>query len=830
MATDEEKGADLFDEDIFDVCASKGSCMDAFRKEFEDLQKGEAEAKTALQVRARELGVANNELNNVRDQITFTQRNIDELVSAQEGITDGNEHKRSIKNSLSDREANNRSEIRSLSSLADILRENLEVGSDWTSEQMEQRTSLEKECDFLSSKLENRLSQVNGVRTDADRAYELIQEVDQEIEELELKGGDMDKKTETFMKQAHAAIAKRKSLEAKVFELRTEAITLENDYQAKRRELKMEGKSLEDLDQVLVNTKERMEANIKQYDELYKKLQDITHQLEKQKNVNVKIDDDLVKRRDYIDDKQYEADKDHKEIVKLQKLAELANEKIKQVDIEKASIEAKKDELDRSLSQLQRSDIIAVNRSIEGQVKSLASLKGELEVVRKKVTNSEKASKSMVDLILMNNNGTRNLGVELTLLEAEIGVQKKQITLMLTEKEKFEHDVENINQAYYTSLEELKLQELQIQELQNKIIEDQAKLKHKQTLYEAVRSDRNLFSKQLMDSQDAISELKRRFRTVNHTIEQLKEEIGTKDHAIVKEHFLHHSVDKERELLKNELTKIRKQVSSSEGIIDNQRVELLKLNRIIEEADQERRRQRNELIAVTAERKLLTGQVVNRNYELGGMYDKIKLQRSNLRIGERNYNKVTENIQKWTTELKNTVFDQESTVVQLADMNDLKFNAIKLDRELLTLHTKSRALMDEFDKPLNIHRWRVLESSDPKRYEKILQIQALQKELVAKSDETIQNDLLIQEKEKVYMELKKVIARQPGPEVEEQVLVYQQTFKDKVKQFNSMNEELSMYREQVKVFKADLSKIDTELDRTKKRWFKVRRAQETQNL
>jgi uncharacterized sporulation protein YeaH/YhbH (DUF444 family) len=45
-------------------------------------------------------------------------------------------------------------------------------------------------------------------------------------------------------------------------------------------------------------------------------------------------------------------------------------------------------------------------------------------------------------------------------------------------------------------LEELKLQELQIQELQKKISEDQAKLKYKQNLYEAVRSDRNLYSKQ----------------------------------------------------------------------------------------------------------------------------------------------------------------------------------------------------------------------------------------------------------------------------------------------------------------------------------------------
>ena len=44
-----------------------------------------------------------------------------------------------------------------------------------------------------------------------------------------------------------------------------------------------------------------------------------------------------------------------------------------------------------------------------------------------------------------------------------------------------------------------------------------------------------------------------------------------------------YSVDKERELLKNELTKIKKQVQASEGIIENQVVELLKLNRIIEE-------------------------------------------------------------------------------------------------------------------------------------------------------------------------------------------------------------------------------------------------------
>ena len=50
-------------------------------------------------------------------------------------------------------------------------------------------------------------------------------------------------------------------------------------------------------------------------------------------------------------------------------------------------------------------------------------------------------------------------------------------------------------------------------------------------------------------------------------------------------------VEKEKEQLKNELTKIKKQIVSSEQIIANQRAEVQKLNQIIQEADEERQRQ-----------------------------------------------------------------------------------------------------------------------------------------------------------------------------------------------------------------------------------------------
>jgi hypothetical protein len=44
-----------------------------------------------------------------------------------------------------------------------------------------------------------------------------------------------------------------------------------------------------------------------------------------------------------------------------------------------------------------------------------------------------------------------------------------------------------------------------------------------------VRSDRNLYSKNLIESQDEIAEMKRKFKIMNHQIEQLKEEINSKD-------------------------------------------------------------------------------------------------------------------------------------------------------------------------------------------------------------------------------------------------------------------------------------------------------------
>ena len=69
-----------------------------------------------------------------------------------------------------------------------------------------------------------------------------------------------------------------------------------------------------------------------------------------------------------------------------------------------------------------------------------------------------------------------------------------------------------------------------------------AKLDQQRNLYDAVCTDRNLYSKNLIESNEEIAEMRRKFKIIYHQIEQLKEEIKEKDQTLIKEHFEHHKV------------------------------------------------------------------------------------------------------------------------------------------------------------------------------------------------------------------------------------------------------------------------------------------------
>ncbi|CAH8544590.1 unnamed protein product [Heterobilharzia americana] len=112
----------------------------------------------------------------------------------------------------------------------------------------------------------------------------------------------------------------------------------------------------------------------------------------------------------------------------------------------------------------------------------------------------------------------------------------------------------------------------------------------------------------------------------------------------------------------------------------------------------------------------------------------------------------------------------------------------------------------------------------------IQKIQALQKRLISKTEEVVEKELLIQEKEKIYIELKHILARQPGPEVAEQLNVYQSIIKDKTKQMKAMTAEMNVYESQIAEYKSEIEHLNRELQEVKRNYFKQKRRQQKMNL
>lgn len=165
---------------------------------------------------------------------------------------------------------------------------------------------------------------------------------------------------------------------------------------------------------------------------------------------------------------------------------------------------------------------------------------------------------------------------------------------------------------------------------------------------------------------------------------------------------------------------------------------------------------------------------------------------------------------------------------QAAQIGDLRKECLALQAQLMTEKLQVKALSEELENPLNYHRWRKLEGTDPETWELLQKIQTLQKRLIKKTEEVVEKDVQIQEKEKIYVELKSLLARAPGPEVGEQLSMYQQNLKEKTNQMKAMASELNMYQAQVNEYKYEIERLTRELQEMKRKYFEQKRREQMQ--
>lgn len=656
-----------------------------------------------------------------------------------------------------------------------------------------------------------------------------LQEAQRQKEEAEVENAGLQGKVASLGEQVEARQAeiqreqrRRDRLDRELRETRSEL-----DERSSAQEMLVAEKTtaqtqIVQLEKQLGDARNTMDKYLRDYDTLYQRTQKLTEDLEEQITKN---------------------QQQHLENTSLTKEIKVVKEDMSRVTIEKGQLERKVEREHRQVETYKKlvdesktplataqmeiralqKEVDTFKRLTEKKEKAQEALERETRMAKKETERAEFQAKQADTFVKEQERVAYSLESELGALKIETAKQRKHTYQLEKERERSGLEASEQRALYLAALEEVKLRDMRVTELQKKGAEWEAKLKQQQHLYESVRSDRNLYSKNLLEAQDEIAEMKRKFKIMTHQIEQLKEEIAAKDQALVKESFAHEKVEKQGEQMRNEVSRMRRAIEANDDIIHKQDAEVRRLASMIRRMDDEALTQRKEYDQVINERDILGTQLIRRNDELALLYEKLKIQASTLRKGEAQYTHRVQDIQALRLKVKDVQRELAIASGSSSQFDDLKRQLIAMQRELLQEKTKVKALSEELENPMNVHRWRKLEGSDPATYEMIQKIQTLQKRLIAKTEEVVEKDLLIQEKERLYVELKHILARQPGPEVAEQLSVYQSSLRAKTRQMKAMASELNLYQSQVNDGKYEIDKLSRELQDVKRKYYEQKR-------
>ncbi|KAM7073737.1 cilia- and flagella-associated protein 58 [Molossus nigricans] len=698
----------------------------------------------------------------------------------------------------------------------------VEQGSGLTMDQDSNIRDLLKFKEEVTKERDQLLSEVVKLRESLAQTTEQQQETERSRDEAEHTVSQFQQEIQQRQNEAMRETRKKEKLEKELKQIQSDMDTRQTEIKALQQYVQKSKEELQRLEQQLKEQKILNERAAKELEQFQMRNSKLQQENEQHSLVCEQLSQENQQKALELKAKEEEVHQMRIDIGKLNKIREQIHKKLHQIEDQKAEVEQHKDTLKNQIMGLER-EVEASKKQAEFDKKAMDELLRERDMLNKNMLKAIHATKKQIDLVKLHEQAKRNLEEEIQSYKDEAQKQRKIIFQLEKERDRYINEASDLTHKVLINMEDIKIREMQIFDYKKKIAESETKLKQQQNLYEAVRSDRNLYSKNLVEAQDEITEMKRKLKIMTHQVDQLKEEISAKESALVKLHLEQQRIEKEKETLKAELQKLRQQALETKHFIEKQEAEERKLLRIIAEADGERLRQKKELDQVIGERDILGSQLVRRNDELALLYEKIKIQQSVLNKGEAQYNQRLEDMRILKLEIKKLRREKGILARSVANVDELRQELFHMQREFMKERTRCRALEEELENPMNVHRWRKLEASDPSTYELIQKIHTLQKRLISKTEEVVEKELLLQEKEKLYVELKHILARQPGPEAAEQLQIYRQTLRDKSKQLKVLSSELNMYETQSEEYKYELGKLSNELMNLKKKYLAQKR-------
>jgi hypothetical protein len=304
--------------------------------------------------------------------------------------------------------------------------------------------------------------------------------------------------------------------------------------------------------------------------------------------------------------------------------------------------------------ELARRQLEEMEYQYRNQKNMLHEIKQDEELFISQYLNQEKLEEDTTDLLFQTQHDQKEYEDKIKVLDREERELQHAISQLSAQRELMAREASKATTMYRDTKEDLKVKNLILMDLDKQTIETFLRLKNCSGKYEKMKNQRNKLANLTQSSAQALAEMKEKIKILQNEVEILRSESLAKDKASSEETRLHLAAQNTRDALRVQQNKYINDLRLKREDESQQMMEIIKLNNIINNAEQQMMSLRKDYAHAVDNRNLTGIQLIDRNDELSILYEKHNIQANILKNGDEQLTKLEDELQNVQRDLAET--------------------------------------------------------------------------------------------------------------------------------------------------------------------------------
>ncbi|KAK3918803.1 Cilia- and flagella-associated protein 58 [Frankliniella fusca] len=710
------------------------------------------------------------------------------------------------------------------------------------------REGLAKEREKLSQDvltLKDRLARAAATRAELEQQVNVFEQRLQDLaQEMEVQANELSKETrlkEKLQEEVRALLADLEHRTADAANLsfqlaqanrnahRGEA-ALRDQKASGRSNIKCANVAHVEMSPILFGFYEKLkglanERLAKEAESLVAKLSRAQTELETQAIALDKAIQDSHRKNTELRAREDELSKMRTEVARLSKAREAAEKRARQEEAWRSEQRAERERLQASLAVVERAaeqadrqqraaraELDRTARDKAVTERQLLALKMELAEQRKAAAEVEQAS--------------AQLRLEVQRCEEALAAKAAEAEQLAADNDKCTTQAAHLAQQVRRSKRDVFHLQVLVESGRRRLQEAEQQLAARCKEGDSLRLEANKLERQLALARDESHELKDKLQAARRDATQLKEEVSSREFMLFKSRSELQRSERDRDSLRLQVQGLQLQVETQRASLGSARLAEDGLQQQVKQLAAEKQEAQRQLAQARDETALLAAQLQRRSEEARLLHEKTRILGSVLAKGRQSYARRQDDVRLLRVEIKRLRLEKRNLAAMIRNSAELRLELYQTTRQLTHSQVKCRALEEELHTPLNVHRWRRLEGTDPPHFELVMKLQLLQRRLLAQSAQVLVREAQLREAEEKQLQLQLELSRAPGPQLQDQLQQCQRLLAERSRRLKCLASEVRMHETRAEAHQVEQQKAQEEIALLKQKYFQLKKREQ----